>query len=301
MKQEKGNINALKIILILGIIVLIFFIMYKFLFEDKKYYTVVNGEITKSQIENSYTQEDAKQKATILLNAFTDGEYTVDNVVATQYIKDGEAYWELSDENFEIEINSFTNKVIYYKDNYDITQIQTNLEEDEAKKTLEEILQKYYIPTEYELKTLEKDEITDCLWYAQLCQKEDGIFNEYKQIEFNFIPEIKRIISMSFRDYEFANNEIKLTKEEAEKIAKSTYGEDDIAEITTQRGIDQFIDKKVESEIYLGDELEITDKSELIEYMDKFIESRSIRNTWNVTIVNSFGDTAEYAIDSTNR
>ncbi len=301
MKQEKGNINALKIILILGIIVLIFFIMYKFLFEDKKYYTVVNGEITKSQIENSYTQEDAKQKATILLNAFTDGEYTVDNVVATQYIKDGEAYWELSDENFEIEINSFTNKVIYYKDNYDITQIQTNLEEDEAKKTLEEILQKYYIPTEYELKTLEKDEITDCLWYAQLCQKEDGIFNEYKQIEFNFIPEIKRIISMSFRDYEFANNEIKLTKEEAEKIAKSTYGEDDIAEITTQRGIDQFIDKKVESEIYLGDELEITDKSELIEYMDKFKESRSIRNTWNVTIVNSFGDTAEYAIDSTNR
>lgn len=301
MKQEKGNINALKIILILGIIILIFFIMYKFLFEDKKYYTVVNGEITKSQIENSYTQEDAKQKATILLNAFTDGEYTVDNVVATQYIKDGEAYWELSDENFEIEINSFTNKVIYYKDNYDITQIQTNLEEDEAKKTLEEILQKYYIPTEYELKTLEKDEITDCLWYAQLCQKEDGIFNEYKQIEFNFIPEIKRIISMSFRDYEFANNEIKLTKEEAEKIAKSTYGEDDIAEITTQRGIDQFIDKKVESEIYLGDELEITDKSELIEYMDKFKESRSIRNTWNVTIVNSFGDTAEYAIDSTNR
>ena len=301
MKQEKGNINALKIILILGIIVLIFFIMYKFLFEDKKYYTVVNGEITKSQIENSYTQEDAKQKATILLNAFTDGEYTVDNVVATQYIKDGEAYWELSDENFEIEINSFTNKVIYYKDNYDITQIQTNLEEDEAKKTLEEILQKYYIPTEYELKTLEKDEITDCLWYAQLCQKEDGIFNEYKQIEFNFIPEIKRIISMSFRDYEFANNEIKLTKEEAEKIEKSTYGEDDIAEITTQRGIDQFIDKKVESEIYLGDELEITDKSELIEYMDKFKESRSIRNTWNVTIVNSFGDTAEYAIDSTNR
>ena len=301
MKQEKGNINALKIILILGIIILIFFIMYKFLFEDKKYYTVVNGEITKSQIENSYTQEDAKQKATILLNAFTDGEYTVDNVVATQYIKDGEAYWELSDENFEIEINSFTNKVIYYKDNYDITQIQTNLEEDEAKKTLEEILQKYYIPTEYELKTLEKDEITDCLWYAQLCQKEDGIFNEYKQIEFNFIPEIKRIISMSFRDYEFANNEIKLTKEEAEKIAKSTYGEDDIAEIKTQRGIDQFIDKKVESEIYLGDELEITDKSELIEYMDKFKESRSIRNTWNVTIVNSFGDTAEYAIDSTNR
>ena len=301
MKQEKGNINALKIILILGIIILIFFIMYKFLFEDKKYYTVVNGEITKSQIENSYTQEDAKQKATILLNAFTDGEYTVDNVVATQYIKDGEAYWELSDENFEIEINSFTNKVIYYKDNYDITQIQTNLEEDEAKKTLEEILQKYYIPTEYELKTLEKDEITDCLWYAQLCQKEDGIFNEYKQIEFNFIPEIKRIISMSFRDYEFANNEIKLTKEEADKIAKSTYGEDDIAEITTQRGIDQFIDKKVESEIYLGDELEITDKSELIEYMDKFKESRSIRNTWNVTIVNSFGDTAEYAIDSTNR
>ena len=301
MKQEKGNINALKIILILGIIILIFFIMYKFLFEDKKYYTVVNGEITKSQIENSYTQEDAKQKATILLNAFTDGEYTVDNVVATQYIKDGEAYWELSDENFEIEINSFTNKVIYYKDNYDITQIQTNLEEDEAKKTLEEILQKYYIPTEYELKTLEKEEITDCLWYAQLCQKEDGIFNEYKQIEFNFIPEIKRIISMSFRDYEFANNEIKLTKEEADKIAKSTYGEDDIAEITTQRGIDQFIDKKVESEIYLGDELEITDKSELIEYMDKFKESRSIRNTWNVTIVNSFGDTAEYAIDSTNR
>ena len=301
MKQEKGNINALKIILILGIIILIFFIMYKFLFEDKKYYTVVNGEITKSQIENSYTQEDAKQKATILLNAFTDGEYTVDNVVVTQYIKDGEAYWELSDDNFEIEINSFTNKVIYYKDNYDITQIQTNFEEDEAKKTLEEILQKYYIPTEYELKTLEKDEITDCLWYAQLCQKEDGIFNEYKQIEFNFIPEIKRIISMSFRDYEFANNEIKLTKEEAEKIAKSTYGEDDIAEITTQRGIDQFIDKKVESEIYLGDELEITDKSELIEYMDKFKESRSIRNTWNVTIVNSFGDTAEYAIDSTNR
>ena len=300
MKKENGSINAAKIIIILGIIVLVFFGMYKLLFEDKSYYTIVNGEIKKSQIENSFTDNDAKQKATILLNAFTNGEYTVDNATLTQFIKDGEPYWEVRDDNYLIRINSFNNKVIYYKDNYDITQIQNEQTEEEAKKALEEILQKYNIPEEYELRLLEKDEFNDCLWYAELCKKENGIFNEYKQVEFNFIPEIKRIIVMTYRDYEYTNNEIKITENEASKIAESIYGEQDIVEIKVERSIEQIINKDVDSQIYLGDELEIVDKSELLEYMEKFKESREIRNAWNVTIQNSYGDIAEYAIDATN-
>lgn len=301
MKKENGSINAAKIILILAIIVLVFFVMYKVLFEDKKYYTVVNGEIKKSQIENSFTADDAKQKATMLLNAFTKGEYKVDNAILTQYIKNGEPYWELRDDNYELKINSFNNKVIYYKDNYDITNIENNQTEENAKQALEEILQEYNIPTEYELKLLEKDEYIDSLWYAQLCKKENGVFNEYRQIEFNFIPNIKRVISMSFKDYEYTDNEKKINEEQAKQIAKSTYGEEDIVEIKAIRSIEQIIDKNVESEIYLGDELEITNKSEILEYMDKFKESREIRNAWDVTIENNYGDIAEYAIDATNR
>lgn len=302
MKSNNGSINIVKIILITIITIAIAFIAYKLIIEDTKYYTVVNGQITKSQIKDAVTEEMAREKLDILLNAFTEGEYTSESADAVQYAKDGEVYWEFENNEYKARINAINCKVIYYKDKYDITQIESNSSKEEAEIVLQELIEKYNIPSEYKIQALERDQIgaNTSIWDAKLCKRQNGVYNEYQQVELEFIPENKRVILLKFRNYEYTNNEITITEEQAKQIAQDSYDEpEDIASITTEKSIEQITNKKISSEIYLGDEIEISSESELLEYMQKYKETRQIRNAWKVIITNKNGDTAEYAIDAT--
>ena len=262
------------------------------------YYTVVDGEITKAQIKNSLTQEQALTKTTEILNTLSNGEYNTENAEIAQYVKGGEAYWDIKTEQYEVKINSLTGNLILYKDKYDETQERKTINKEDAQKSLNEIIAKYNIPSEYELKTLKND--NSYKWNTELAKKHHNIFNEYEEIEIYFLPETSRIVNLEVKNYVYTDNEEKITEEEAKQIAKTTYEEDDIAEITVERSIGQVEDRKINSEIYVGDEYEITKPSELIEYMSKYTENRQIRNVWKVTIKNDEDSRAIYAIDATD-
>lgn len=296
MKEKKGNI--LMYIILLIIVFLVIFGLYEFVFKNTKYYTVVDGEITKSQIKNSLTQEQALTKTTEILNALSNGEYNTENAEMAQYVKGGEAYWDIKTDQYEVKINSLTGNLILYKDKYDETQEQKVTNKEEAQKSLNEIIAKYNIPSEYELKTLKND--NSYKWNTELAKKHHNIFNEYEEIEIYFLPATSRIVNLEVKKYVYTDNEEKITEEEAKQIAKTTYEEDDIVEIIAERSIGQVEDRKINSEIYVGDEYEITKPSELIEYMSKYTENRQIRNVWKVTIRNDEDSRAIYAIDATD-
>lgn len=296
MKEKTGNI--LMYIILLIIVFLVIFGLYEFVFKNTKYYTVVDGEITKSQIKNSLTQEQALTKTTEILNALSNGEYNTENAEIAQYVKGGEAYWDIKTEQYEVKINSLTGNLILYKDKYDETQERKTTNKEDAQKSLNEIIEKYNIPSEYELKTLKND--NSYKWNTELAKKHHNIFNEYEEIEIYFLPETSRIVNLEVKNYVYTDNEEKITEEEAKQIAKTTYEEDDIVEITVERSIGQVEDRKINSEIYVGDEYEITKPSELIEYMSKYTENRQIRNVWKVTIKNDEDSRAIYAIDATD-
>ena len=296
MKEKTGNI--LMYIILLIIVFLVILGLYEFVFKNTKYYTVVDGEITKAQIKNSLTQEQALTKTTEILNTLSNGEYNTENAEIAQYVKGGEAYWDIKTEQYEVKINSLTGNLILYKDQYDETQERKTINKEDAQKSLNEIIVKYNIPSEYELKTLKND--NSYKWNTELAKKHHNIFNEYEEIEIYFLPETSRIVNLEVKNYVYTDNEEKITEEEAKQIAKTTYEEDDIAEITVERSIGQVEDRKINSEIYVGDEYEITKPSELIEYMSKYTENRQIRNVWKVTIKNDEDSRAIYAIDATD-
>lgn len=296
MKEKTGNI--LMYIILLIIVFLVIFGLYEFVFKNTKYYTVVDGEITKSQIKNSLTQEQALTKTTEILNALSNGEYNTENAEIAQYVKGGEAYWDIKTEQYEVKINSLTGNLILYKDKYDETQERKTTNKEDAQKSLNEIIEKYNIPSEYELKTLKND--NSYKWNTELAKKHHNIFNEYEEIEIYFLPSTSRIVNLEVKNYVYTDNEEKITEEEAKQIAKTTYEEDDIVEITAEKSIGQVEDRKINSEIYVGDEYEITKPSELIEYMSKYTENRQIRNVWKVTIKNDEDSRAIYAIDATD-
>ena len=296
MKEKKGNI--LMYIILLIIVFLVIFGLYEFVFKNTKYYTVVDGEITKSQIKNSLSQEQALTKTSEVLNTISNGEYNTENVDITQYVKGGEAYWDIKNEQYEVKINSITGNLILYKDKYDETQEQMVTNKEDAKKSLNEIIEKYNIPSDYELKTLKMD--NSYKWNTELAKKHHNIFNEYEEIEIYFLPSTSRIVNLEVKNYVYTDNEEKISEEEAKQIAKTAYEEDDIVEITAERSIGQVENRKINSEIYIGDEYEITKPSELIEYMNKYTENRQIRNVWKVTIRNDEDSRAIYAIDATD-
>lgn len=299
MKEKTGNI--LMYIILLIIVFLVIFGLYEFVFKNTKYYTVVDGEITKAQIKNSLTQEQALTKTTEILNTLSNGEYNTENTEnaeIAQYVKGGEAYWDIKTEQYEVKINSLTGNLILYKDKYDETQERKTINKEDAQKSLNEIIEKYNIPSEYELKTLKND--NSYKWNTELAKKHHNIFNEYEEIEIYFLPSTSRIVNLEVKNYVYTDNEEKITEEEAKQIAKTTYEEDDIVEITAEKSIGQVEDRKINSEIYVGDEYEITKPSELIEYMSKYTENRQIRNVWKVTIKNDEDSRAIYAIDATD-
>ena len=297
MDKQKRN-KIIKIVVISLIIFLFAISLYESALKNTEYYTVVNGKLHKFEIINKYNGNSAEESAKEFLQRFSEGKYKIENVEKTKNVKAGEPYLEIIDDNYELKINIISDKVIYYRDkDYDILD-ENIITEEQAKEHFNNIVTKYNISEEYKLKLIEPSNLG--LWHAEICKQENGIFNIYKSIKMDFMPEIEKIVLWEFKDYIFTDNETKISQEEAEKIAQTAYEEKDIVEIKSDMGIEQVTDRKITSEINFGDEIELESASELITYMNEFKENRQIRNVWEVQLINDEGRTAIYDIDRTD-
>ena len=132
--------------------------------------------------------------------------------------------------------------------NYGITK-------EEARKTSYELFQKYFpnIEGEYELVNLtgnmEKDEAS-YIWYATFYKKYGELLNSYERISVNFVPTINGLYQLVVERGKFENNEIKISKEEAIKIAESKDKEIEPNREIENISVEERIEK-MNAEVYL--------------------------------------------------
>lgn len=185
----------------------------------------ISYELTENEKETAITEEDAKKKAAEYLN-----KIGLDNDIKNStLIKDGlkdEVQWDISFEDgsmimndkgefISLNIPSFNYTIPY---NYGITR-------EEARKVAKELLEKYKPQDdngEYQLVKLTGNMQTDegsYIWYADFYKKYGELLNPYENIKIGWIPTINGLYSLSFENSTYENNEEKISKEDAVKIA----------------------------------------------------------------------------------
>ena len=193
------------------------------------YSEIGNNTITQEQMEKVMSEEEAKEKAKDILKNFGYEKETIKsiNIENNPYNYDLSWYIETSN-NILMDFNAVGENSfnIYFSNvlNNDIHQCRTTKEE--AKKTAIDLCKKYGYNTEkynkiditYNLET-EKESY---IWYVEFFKEYDGIINPYESIEIAFIPELNYIYYFYVRDLEYENNQVLVTKEQAEKIVVDT-------------------------------------------------------------------------------
>ena len=182
-------------------------------------------EITEQEKENTISEEEAKSKATEYFRKIG-LEKEINKLVLTKNAYKDEIQWSIKFESGVMSINSkgkieslnipSCNYKIPY--NYGITR-------EEARKTAKELLAKYNPNNnddEYELVSLKRNAENDkdaYIWYADFYKKYDDLLNKHEKISIGWIPKINGLYSLNFENYKYENNDQKISKEEAIKIA----------------------------------------------------------------------------------
>lgn len=209
----------------------------------------VSKEITEKDKENAISEEEAKQKASEYLNkiGLTD---EITELKLSKDVLENEVIWNIvfksgtiamdSKGNFKsLNIPSYNYRIPY---NYGITR-------EEARKTAKELLTKYNPENndnEYELvslsRNMENDE-TSYIWYADFYKKYGDLYNQYEKISIGWVPTINGLYSLNIENSRYENNEQKISKEDAIKIAtekdKQIEPRHNIATIKAEIGIDK--------------------------------------------------------------
>ena len=206
-------------------------------------------EITEQEKENTISEEEAKSKATEYFRKIG-LEKEINGLVLTKNAYKDEVQWSIKFESGTMEINSKGKieslnipscdyKIPY---NYGITR-------EEARKTAKELLAKYNPNNnddEYELVSLKRNAENDkdaYIWYADFYKKYDDLLNKHEKISIGWIPKINGLYSLNFENYKYENNDQKISKEEAIKIAvekdKQIETRHNIASTDAELGIDK--------------------------------------------------------------
>ncbi len=193
--------------------------------EPQRYKLSEEREITSQDIEKSLTKDEAIKIAQNITNSL--GK-TFGNVIRAELIKNismNKMDWYIgTDNNISISINSETGKLHSISDwGIDDTKIPSTVTRKEAESIAKEIyLQLGYIESEYELAELLQNSISDNtnLWRADFTKKYGDVYNYYQNIRITFIPEVKQLTILTIFDYDYEDNPIVISKEQAIDIAK---------------------------------------------------------------------------------
>lgn len=195
--------------------------------EPKVYNIVENNKITEEETKQVITQQEAEEEARKVLAqiGYTDVIFTEVKLYKSESL--GQICWEMKTENrLTISIDAYDKKLWSFSDhNVDDSKITSTMDRTLATKVANELYRQLgYQEGEYELTYLQKY-ATGAAWYADFSKVYDGVQNPYQVVRISFVPETKQIWHLVLFDEEFENNEIKISKEQAEEIAKTKYTE----------------------------------------------------------------------------
>ena len=259
-------------------------------------------EITEQEKNDTISEEEAKNKAIEYLRKIG-LEKDVNEISLVKNAYEDKIIWIIGFDSGTMEIDSkgefeSLNIPSYnYKipKNYGITK-------EEARNTAKELLVKYN-PTNdnegYELVSLRgnaKKEENAYIWYAEFCKKYEGLVNIYEKISIGWIPKINELYSLSVENYKYENNEQKISKEEAIKIAtekdKQIETRHNIVSVEAELGIDKMNTEVVYREKNIEEyekgtinfTIEENGKSKIKDDALFYKVDNRVRKVWEVTI-----------------
>ena len=182
-------------------------------------------EVTEKDKENAISEEEARKKAEEYLRKIG-LEDEISGLGLMKSWRGNDVIWDIgftkgtmqmdSKGNFQsLNIPSYNYKIPY---NYGITR-------EEARRTAKELLLKYNPNNnsdEYELVSLKRNMENDeasYIWYADFYKKYGDLYNQYEKISIGWVPTINGLYSLSIENSKYENNEQKISKEDAIKIA----------------------------------------------------------------------------------
>ena len=182
-------------------------------------------EVTEKDKENAISEEEARKKAEEYLRKIG-LEDEISGLGLMKSWRGNDVIWDIgftkgtmqmdSKGNFQsLNIPSYNDKIPY---NYGITR-------EEARKTAKELLLKYNPNNnsdEYELVSLKRNMENDeasYIWYADFYKKYGDLYNQYEKISIGWVPTINGLYSLGIENSKYENNEQKISKEDAIKIA----------------------------------------------------------------------------------
>lgn len=228
-------------------------------------------ELTDDEINNlieKYKKVISKTENTLKINSSKNiSKLTNDSI--KKVINDNKTNSKLlkieTNDGYGITINTKTGNlknIISRENNYE----KNTMSKTEIEKIALEIYKNFELKEYSGYDLLSLGQFDDELWTAVFCKSYNGILSEYESVKITFSPMSKEIKSVGIFDEPNEQNEVIITKEQAEKIAE------------------EFLMIDV-----IDSELAIKRYNKLYEDMEKYLDysqSTIIRNVWNVSLEN---------------
>lgn len=259
-------------------------------------------ELTEQEKQEAISEDEARKKAEEYLRKIG-LEKEINGLSLTKDAYEDKVRWNIGFESGTMEINSkgefeslnipsYNYKIPY---NYGITR-------EEARKTAKELLAKYNPEnndSEYELVSLKRNMENDeasYIWYADFYKKYGDLYNGYEKISIGWVPTINGLYSLTIENSKYENNEQKISKEEAVKIATEKDKQIETRHNITSAEAEIGIDKMNTEVVYREKNIEEYEKGsinfELTE--DRILKAKDdavfykvdnrVRKVWEVTL-----------------
>ena len=187
----------------------------------------INQNVTEEEKAKCISEEEAENIGNSYLKKIGLTDDTIQNLGLTKEFFSNENVWSMSSEKATLRIDGETGKIKSvniptweYKIPYDY-----GITREEARKVAVELLQKYRPEEddgEYELVSLKRNNSQDeeaYIWYADFYKKYGDLTNPEERISIGWVPTINGLYSLSIDSNTYENNEQKISKEDAIKIA----------------------------------------------------------------------------------
>lgn len=182
-------------------------------------------EITEDR-QKAISKEDAIFEAKEVIKKLGYQEQVeVEKTELIKHAHEQKIYWSIrTKEGYVLEIDAIDKKLwSFSNDNVNDMQILATASRLEAEKVAKELYDSLaYKNQDYQLTHLKKY-ASGAGWYVDFGKVYGDVENVYQVVRFSFIPETKQIMHLVLFDEKFENNEILLSKQEAEEIAKEKY------------------------------------------------------------------------------
>jgi hypothetical protein len=282
-------------------------------YEEKMESNKKDVEISEDETKNIVSTDYILEKANNILKQLDYSNTNLSIDLKRSYSATSDLYYEVKtstdySSGIELNFNAEDGEFIYFIDrdidsNYNITT--DKISDADASNIGNEILSKLNLNKNYQLK--ETKEITSSTtnkqrneWYLKYYIEYDGILNEYQRLEIRFFINNNnlRISQIAIYDdgYNYANNEVKITKTEAKQIAEEKdriISELDIETINVNLDI-----KPMNEFVYLQEKSLGTDDGITNENVEdgnniiysKYSSEKILRKVWNVKIKYQFNN-----------